>query len=87
MREPIEDDLLPLSKPVVGISGRVYAELPVPKGTMVSLSAFGYNLYVIFIVWLLSHYCTRYSRCCSIAGTKMCGVRTLTSSDRSVGLK
>ena len=47
MREPIEDDLLPLSKPIVGISGKVYAELPVPKGTMVALSAFGYNMYVI----------------------------------------
>ena len=47
MREPIEDDLLPLSKPIVGTSGRVYTDLPVPKGTMVTLSAFGYNMYVI----------------------------------------
>ena len=47
MREPIDDDLLPLSKPIVGISGKVYNELPVPKGTMVALSAFGYNLCVI----------------------------------------
>lgn len=47
MREPIEDNLLPLSKPVVGISGKVYAELLIPKGTMVTLSAFGYNLCVI----------------------------------------
>jgi len=45
MREPIEDDLLPLSKPIVGTSGRVYAQLPVPKGTMVTLSAFGYNMH------------------------------------------
>ena len=51
MREPIEDDLLPLSKPIVGTSGRVYADLPVPKGTMVTLSAFGYNMYVTFNTW------------------------------------
>ena len=49
MREPIEDDLLPLSKPIIGTSGRVYADLPVPKGTMVTLSAFGYNMFVISI--------------------------------------
>jgi len=51
MREPIEDDLLPLSKPIVGTSGKVYTDLPVPKGTMVTLSAFGYNMYVILNGW------------------------------------
>jgi len=50
MREPIEDDLLPLSKPVVGTSGTVYSQLPIPKGTMVTLSAFGYNMYVNFSI-------------------------------------
>jgi hypothetical protein len=30
---PKEDDVLPLSKPVVGLSGKVYKELPIPAGT------------------------------------------------------
>ena len=47
-RTPIEDDILPLTKPIVGTSGRVYAEIPVPKGTVFTLSAFGYNLYISF---------------------------------------
>jgi len=47
VRAPIRDDILPLTKPIVGTSGRVYTELPIPKGTVLALSAFGYNLYVI----------------------------------------
>jgi hypothetical protein len=38
------DDVIPLSKPVVGISGKVYNELPVPRGTTVVVSIYGYNL-------------------------------------------
>ena len=45
-RVPIQDDVLPLTKPIVGTSGRVYTELPVPKGTNVTISVTGYNLYI-----------------------------------------
>jgi hypothetical protein len=38
------DDVIPLSKPVVGISGKVYNELPIPGGTPVLASIYGYNL-------------------------------------------
>jgi len=44
-RVAAEDDVLPLTKPVVGVSGKVYNELPVPAGTYVSVSSVGYNLY------------------------------------------
>ena len=43
---PVEDDILPLTKPIVGTSGRVYTELPIPKGTALTLSLAGYNLYI-----------------------------------------
>ena len=46
-RTPKKDDLLPLSKPVVGLSGKVYKDLPVPAGTVVTISTVGYNLYVL----------------------------------------
>ena len=45
-RMPIQDDVLPLTKPIVGTSGRVYTELAVPKGTSIAISTFGYNLYI-----------------------------------------
>jgi len=38
------DDIIPLSKAVVGVSGKVYNELAVSKGTPVTVSLFGYNL-------------------------------------------
>jgi len=41
---PGKDDVVPLSKPVVGISGKVYNELPVPAGTQMFISTVGYNL-------------------------------------------
>ncbi|KAF9778997.1 cytochrome P450 [Thelephora terrestris] len=43
-RAPIEDDVLPLSKPIVGLSGKVYNDLHVPAGTIVAVSTVGYNL-------------------------------------------
>ena len=46
VREPIKDDMLPLSKPVVGTSGKVYNEILIPKGTLVNISTIGYNLFV-----------------------------------------
>ena len=48
VRAPIEDDILPLSKPIIGTSGRVYTEFPIPKGTSVSVSTIGYNMCVSF---------------------------------------
>ena len=48
IRAPIEDDVLPLTKPIVGSSGRVYTELPIPKGTPIFISLHGYNLLVPF---------------------------------------
>lgn len=39
-----KDDILPLSRPIVGISGRVYNEVPVPAGTTIAISITGYNL-------------------------------------------
>ena len=45
-RMPNKDDVLPLSKPIVGISGKVYKELSIPAGTLISISTVGYNLYV-----------------------------------------
>ena len=50
-RTTTQDDVLPLTKPIVGTSGRVYTELPVPKGTTVSVAMSGYNLYI----FILSH--------------------------------
>ena len=44
---PKEDDVLPLSKPIVGLSGKVYKELPVAARTLILISALGYNLYVL----------------------------------------
>jgi hypothetical protein len=38
------DDALPLSKPVVGTSGKVYNSIPIPRGTQVVVSVHGYNL-------------------------------------------
>lgn len=36
-------DCLPLTKPIIGLSGRLYHELPIPAGTSIVISAFGYN--------------------------------------------
>jgi len=39
-----QDDVLPLTRPVIGRSGKTYHRLPVPKGTIVHVSMWGYNL-------------------------------------------
>ncbi|KAF9649252.1 cytochrome P450 [Thelephora ganbajun] len=39
-----EDNVLPLTRPMVGRSGKTYHSLPVPKGTIVYASCWGYNL-------------------------------------------
>lgn len=46
VRTPNKDDVLPLSKSLVGVSGKIYKELPVPAGTIISISTVGYNLCV-----------------------------------------
>jgi len=43
-RAPKKDDILPLSKPIVGLSGKIYKDLPVPAGTVVTVSTVGCNL-------------------------------------------
>ena len=80
VRAPVEDDVLPLTKPITGVSGKVYTELPIPKGTSVSVSTIGYNMYVFLPTphWPLDGI---------IAGIRVCGVQTLTNSDRSGGSK
>lgn len=45
-RVPNGHVVLPLATPVVGVSGKVYGELPVPAGTQMTISILGYNLYV-----------------------------------------
>ena len=47
VREASEDDMLPLSKPVVGRSGKTYHEIFVPKGTLIHASLSGHNTYVL----------------------------------------
>lgn len=49
IRVPNKDDILPLSKPIVGVSGKVYKELPIPAGTGVMISTIGYNMYVCLV--------------------------------------
>ena len=61
-RVPIQDDVLPLTKPIVGTSGRVYTELPVPKGTNVTISVAGYNLYLFHQVATTSTEDSHHSR-------------------------
>ena len=39
-----KDDILPLATPVVGVSGKVYNELPIPAGTFTIISTIGHNL-------------------------------------------
>jgi len=43
-RVAIKDDVLPLTKPFVGVSGKVHKDLSVPAGTIISISTLGYNL-------------------------------------------
>ena len=85
VRAPIEDDVLPLTKPIVGISGRVYAELPIPRGTSVAVSTIGYNMCVSRRP--LPTFRQRYHIIVFMPGTRVCGVQTLTNSDRSGGSK
>ena len=58
LRVAKEDNVLPLSRPVVGLSGKVYKELPVPAGTAMYMFPMGYNLYVCRLDPPLSRKCT-----------------------------
>lgn len=46
IRAPMRDDIMPLSKPVIGASGKAYNELPIPAGTPIFISPLGYNMCV-----------------------------------------
>jgi hypothetical protein len=46
VRVPLQDDIVPLTKPIVGTSGRVYTELHIPKGTAITVSMIGHSLCV-----------------------------------------
>ncbi|KAJ6535340.1 cytochrome P450 [Mycena vulgaris] len=43
MREAARDEVLPLSKPLVGKSGQTITEIPIPKNTILVVSIAGYN--------------------------------------------
>lgn len=45
-REAVNDDVLPLSDPIVTASGKVINEIPIAKGTRVWLSVPGYHMYL-----------------------------------------
>jgi len=49
-----DDDIIPLSKPVVGVSGKVYRELTIPRGTEVVIPSSGHNLWAIPWAYRLS---------------------------------
>lgn len=78
-----DDDIMPLSTPIVGASGKVYNKLAIPRGTVVVVSPFGHNLWVIpgsnrslfSLVW------------CGPAGTRRYGVLTPTSGVPNDGLR
>jgi len=44
-REATKDDVLPLSKPLVTMSGESLAALPIPKGLRIMASVSAYNRY------------------------------------------
>jgi len=84
-REPTKDDVLPLSKPIVGVSGKVYRELPVPAGTFMYISTAGYNLYVHSLAPHPGRNSVVEAGSYHFTGIKICGDQTPTSSDQSDG--
>ena len=52
IREASEDNMLPLSKPVIGRSGKVYHEIFIPKGSWIHASLSGYNTYAQRFFWV-----------------------------------
>ena len=67
------DDIIPLSKPIVGVSGKVYNQLAVSRGTLVVISPFGYNLWATFGIYHPSILAHRYDA----TGAQRCGALTL----------
>lgn len=52
-REALEDDVLPLSEPLVTESGEVITELAIPKGVKILASVAAYNRWILcFCKWL-----------------------------------
>ena len=47
-RQAMKDDVLPLSKPIRTLSGKIINEIPIPKGTRLTLSVAAYNRHVFF---------------------------------------
>ena len=84
-REATKDDVLPLSKPIVGVSGKVYGELPVPAGILIYISTVGYNLYVHSLAPCPGRNSVVEAGSYHFTGTRICGDQTPTSSNQSDG--
>ena len=77
-----EDDALPLSRPIVGLSGKVYNEILVPKETLMTISLMGYNLYANPPD---PHESLSLRLAFPFTGTRIFGARTPMNSDQSDG--
>ena len=78
----LQDEILPLSKPILTESGDMINEVPVPKGTEIVVSIAAYNRWV-----LLSHKHIHFGRVIErgIAVIKTSGERMHTSSNPIAG--
>ena len=85
-RVATEDNVLPLTKPIVGVSGKVYTELPVPAGTLTFISLAGYNSYVRPLVLDPHEKHQGWERFRRFTGAKTFGDQTPTNSDQNDGL-
>ena len=85
-RAPKKDDILPLSKPVTGVSGKGYKELFVPAGTIVTISPVAYNLYVRTL-HLPCRNCIIRDEFSRFAGTRTSGDQMPMNFDRNDGLR
>ena len=81
MRMSKKDDVLPLSKPVIGVSGKIHTEIRVPAGTPMFVSPIGYGLYAVPSIRELQEL----RPVSHVAGMKMCGDLILMNSDRNDG--
>ena len=53
-RQALRDDVLPLSKPLRTISGKLVNEVHIPKGTRLTLSVAAYNRCVVLFFHMLA---------------------------------
>lgn len=74
------DDVLPLSEPITTNSGKVISEVPIPKGTNLTLSFAAYNRYPKSLVCHNTHPH-------AFLETKRYGEMMPTTSGRNVGLR